>query len=341
MGLNLDELRELLANSVHAVTPESAAEPKRGEEIFEGTDYPRTWDGFVGQAKAKEQLIVQAASAKARGTRIEHTLLASGVAGIGKSTLATLLAYQAGAGLVRTTGPLTVEDARRLIRGMSDGDILLIDEIHLLVQGGRNKADWILPFMTEGTLYTERGAEKMPDIAVVGATTDVGKLPETLISRFMCQPELVQYSDDEGRLIVLNLAGRMEVEIDSDSALQVARAADNNPRVMRRILTTIRDLKYAYPESHPNLEKAFEWSGVSADGLFKTARDILLVLATARDHTASVETIRGQLSEPGPIQMHEKALLQRGLIEITGRGRKLTEKGLGRAREEIRERVVA
>lgn len=335
MALN-PEFVARLADALAGVSETTLVEPKRGEAIFADTDYPRTWGGFVGQEKAKEQLHVQCASASARGARIEHTLLASGIHGVGKTTLATLTAFHAGAGFVQTTGPLDQSEFRKLAKTMQDRDVLFIDEIHLMAAGNRNRADWLLPFMTEGVLYTERGAEKMPDIAIVGATTDVGKLPLTLISRFMVQPAIVPYTEEEGAQIAGSLAARMGVEVtDADHLSAVARAADNNPRVMRQILTAVRDLQYAYPELHPNLDKAFEWSGVAADGLPVLAREILLLLIMSEGHTASVDSLRAQLAEPGPLRHPEQALLQRGLITISGRGRKLTDAGMARGRQEL------
>lgn len=311
-------------------------QPKRGEEIFAGTDYPRDWSGFVGQDKAKLQLQVQIASAKARGTRLEHTLLASGLHGVGKSTLATLVAAEFGAGFLQTSGPLTVDDARALIQGMVDRDILFIDEAHQLTTGNRTKADWLLPFMTEGRLYTDRGAEEMPNVTIVAATTDVGKLPETLISRFMSQPQLVPYTPEQGALIVGNLAGRMGVELDDPHWPRIAQAADCNPRVARQILVQVRDLQHFAPDTHPNLDQAFEWAGVSEDGLSLTSREILILLFMATDHTASIDSIKAHLGEPGPIRYHETALLRRGYLEVTSRGRKLTDAGILRAQGAIK-----
>ena len=88
--------------------------------------------------------------------------------------------------------------------------------------------------------------------------------------------------------------------------------------------------------SHPNLEKAFEWSGVSRDGLSRVARDVLVLLLSSRDYTASIDSVRAHLGEPGPITHHEQMLLQRQLVTVTGRGRKLTDLGVTRAVEEAR-----
>ncbi|MGH3494829.1 MAG: AAA family ATPase [Sciscionella sp.] len=305
--------------------------PKREAELFAANDNPQDWAGFVGQVKAKEQLMVAVASAKARDTRLDHVLLASGIRGVGKSTLATLIAAQMDAGLICTTGPLDADKGRRLICSMDDGDVLLIDEVHTLVAGGKSKAEWLLPFMTEGSLYTDEGAIECPDVTIIGATTDAGKLPETIISRFMIKPKITAYSDAEGEQLAGNLARRMCVAAPERTFAPIARAARNNPRDMRSILTAVRDLLLAFGESELDLDKALEWSGFSADGLSQVARDILVVLAVQPKHTASLESLQSLLGEPGPLRHHEQMLLQEGLVTITGRGRTLTEAGLTRA----------
>lgn len=341
-----DAMMEALHRDLDAFVAQRAGkpvkEPKRGDAIFEGVDYPRDWDGFVGQRMAKMQLQAQVASSQARGTRMEHTLLASGLHGVGKTTLATLLAYQRGVGIQQTTGPLTVEDAKALMLAMQDHDVLFVDEAHKLVEGNRTRADWLLPFMTEGVLYTDKGAEPMPDVTLVAATTDVGKLPLTLISRFMVKPKLVGYTPEEGADICGHLADRMGVYAfmpDDERFEAIARAANYNPRDMRMILTQFRDLMHAFPDQPVDLATAFEWAGLSADGLGQVAQDMLLVLLGSSDFTASIDTIGAQLGEPGPLKHYEQSLLQHGLVEITGRGRKLTEDGVRRAARLLEERA--
>lgn len=311
-----------------------AVGPKRGEAIFEGTDYPRTWDAFIGQEEAKDQLRVQIASAQARGKRVEHTLIASGVPGVGKSTLATLLAYHAGVGLERVSGQVSASDFLALARNMQDRDILFIDEVHTLVASGRNKADWLLPFMTEGVVYTEQGVERVPDVAIVAATTDAGLLPDALLSRFMVQPPILPYTPAEGTQIASQTAARLGVVIDEHTALRVALAAAYNPRTTRRLLISIRDLGHAYPDTFPNFERALQWNGLSADGLTNTAVRILKILQDAPNNTCGEKALMSQLGESSPIRQHEQILLQRGLVAQTPKGRTLTEAGHERLLQE-------
>ena len=209
--------------------------------------------------------------------------------------------------------------------------MLFWDEVHMAVAGNRTKADWILPLLTDGVLLTKSGREPMPNVTVIAATTDLGRLPQTLISRFMVRPKLVPYTPAEGLLLVDNLSQRMIAPIAPQHREPIAIAANFNPREIRMVLTAYRDsCMFGEPDEPINLDLAFEWAGVTADGLSTVAVDMLLALLATTDHTASIDSIGAKLGEPGPLRHHEQTLLQRGLIDITGRGRTLTD--LGRAR---------
>lgn len=312
------------------------AGPKRGEEIFEGTDYPHSFDGFVGQREAIEQIAIMLHSANARSARPEHMLIESGIAGVGKSTLATIAGFVSGRGFLTISGPLTAGEFQRLANTCEDGDIVFHDELHTLVAGNKNRADWVMPFFTEGRLLTERGPVPIPDVAFWGATTDAGKLPATLYSRFMCTPSIVPYTAEEAARICAELAGRMRVDVPDDAFGPIAKAADANPRAMRKVITAVRDLFYVYSDSHPNLEKAFRFAGVAEDGLSSKSQDILILLLGAPGYTMGLDTLRGTLGEPGPITLHEQQLLRHGLVTVAGRGRKLTDRGIERARQAAR-----
>lgn len=323
----------------HAVASERV-KPRRGEEIFTGeaADYPRTFRDFVGQDPAKEQLTVKIASAIAREARLDHALFATGEHGIGKTTLAHLVAYQMGVGLIVTAGKgLSAEEFRTLAMSCEDRDVVFVDEFHMVFDGGKNRADWLLPWMLGGGLKTARGVEKTPDVTLMAATTDPSKAPETLLSRFVNTPEFGAYTAEEGASLVGNLANRLNVDLDPDPWDDVARAANNNPRTIRNILTHVRDLSHAWPETHPNLAKAITYAGMTPDGLTRTARNMLIVLYVKPSRTASIDTLAGELGEPGSLRYHERLLTARGLLEITGQGRRLTPKGAHRALQAFEE----
>lgn len=305
--------------------------PKRGDDIYTGTatDYPRDWAEFVGQDEAKEQLRASILSSRARGTRLDHTLLGSGLHGVGKTTLAYLIAYQMGVGITPISGPVTVDEARTLLLNMEDGDILFWDEFHSAVTGSKGRANWTLPFLTDGVLLTAQGAEKVPNVTIIAATTDAGRLPQTILSRFMVVPRLTAYSEPEAVCIVDKLSERMGVPVQDDELLPIAKAASHNPRDMRKILTAVRDV--AYTPSGYTFDKALRWAGFSHDGLDQVARDMMMLLLDAKDCTMGLDTLSAHLNEPGPLRHSEQLLLQKGYLTIVGRGRKLTDEGILRA----------
>ncbi len=313
--------------------------PRRGDAIFVGSG-PRTWDEYVGQARAKGQLRACIASATARDTRLDHILIAAGGYGAGKTTLARLIAAEMGVGLVELSGKISVEQARPILRAMQPKDILFIDEIHLMVSGGKSGAEWLLHLLEDGRILTGAGAEPMPDITVVAATTDAGKLPETILSRFSTRPVLDALTLGEASTIAAGMAERLGFgqgipALSPTTAVRVAEAANHNGRDMRALLCTLRDASYGGmadvdDAGDHDLTHALEWAGLSYDGLSQQAQDYLTVMLMDFDGKAGERTIAAALGEPGPLRHVEKMLLQKGLIQITPNGRALTERGTDR-----------
>jgi Holliday junction resolvasome RuvABC ATP-dependent DNA helicase subunit len=173
-----------------------------------GGDYPLTWDGFIGQEVAKRKLITAARSARMRGDRMEHTLLASGTPGIGKTSLAMLLAAELGGTLKVVSGAIKVNDARIALSELNDGDVLFIDEIHQVFSGSKVAGEWLLHLLQDGVLMGPHGAEAQPKITVTAATTHAGVLPATVLERFTIT-DLVPYTDEEAGRIAAALAARV------------------------------------------------------------------------------------------------------------------------------------
>lgn len=314
--------------------------PRRGVAIFTGSG-PRTWDEYVGQSRAKGQLRASICSATKRESRLDHVLIAAGQYGAGKTTLARLIAAEMGVGIVELSGKISAEQVRPILRGMQPRDILFIDEIHLMVAGGKSGAEWILHLLEDGRILSAAGAEPMPDITVIAATTDAGKLPETILSRFPIRPTLDGATLPEASTIALGMAERLGFGTDipaltPTTAVLVAEAANRNGRDMRSLLVTLRDAAYGgmaptneagdYDLKHP-----LEWAGLSFDGLSKQAQDYLTVLLMDFDGKAGERTIAAALGEPGPLHHVEKLLLQKGFLAITPSGRALTERGTARS----------
>lgn len=321
--------------------------PKRGDALFEGTDYPREWKDFIGQDEAKHFLMASIASARIRKTRLDHTLIATGAHGVGKSALARLVAKELDVGMVEVQGVLEVTDALRIFSAMKDGDILFWDEIHLAISRGKSKAEWLLPLLQDGVIVTPQGVTVVPDITVIGATTDVQKLPETIISRFVIKPVLDSYTAEQADAIVQvsarSLFGACDLPLPNGYTREViATAANRNPRAIMQLLKILRDSALSgnasYGESGTySTDAVFRWSGLTPDGLDRLAQEYLMVLYMQPGFKAGEKTIAQALGEPTPPRHTEKLLIQKGLIRVCSSGRELTGDGSDRTGELIEE----
>lgn len=311
-----------------ATATTSTATVKRGLEIYSGHDVTPGLDEFIGQEMAVKQIRLAVASAKGRNDRLPHTLLASGLAGIGKTTLAMHIAYEMGVGFVECSGKIDAEDVQRLVTGMSDGDILFIDECHTLGKG--NSSAWVLPLLQDGVILTPQGRVEIPDITIVGATTDQGKLSEAMLSRFFLKPRLTYYELDEAALIVELFAIKMGIDLSNDECDQIAEAANRNPRAIKGLMTIVRDLFVVYGKV--DMDELYALSGVTVDGLSEDHQGYLRALSGCTNMQASVNTLCAILGETGNIGHIEKDLMAKGYIEVMPRGRKLTMTGMQRVK---------
>lgn len=310
-----------------------------------GGDYPTDWAEIIGQDKAKLQLMTAARSAKLRGVSMPHTLLVSGKPGIGKTSLALLAAGEMGAEVKVVSGKIVGAQARMLLAGMADGDCLIIDEMHQLVSGGKTNAEWLLHYLQDGVLIGPLGPETQPKVTVIGCTTDIGKLPMTVVSRFPVVPDLVDYTDAEAALIAGVQAKRAFLAPAplpcTKNLAAIARAASNSPRLMRALLETLRDITLVSGGSTWNeeaqtydLTQVLDWHGLTEDGLTALAQRYLVVLAEEfMGEPAGVAMMKERLQEPGGVESTERLLLDKGYIALTKRGRILTQHGMKRARK--------
>jgi Holliday junction DNA helicase RuvB len=313
------------------------------DAIFGAGPYPRDFVGFVGQHKAKMQLMTAMTSAAKRQAPVDHILLASGIAGIGKTSLAKLVASNLKVGYVELSGVITLKEAQAAVKVLQPRDVLFIDEIHRMVQRGKGNAEWLLHLLQDSVLMTPIGPIQVPPITVIAATTDVGKLPATITSRFPIKPQLVPYSTEEATEIAATQAKRLgfgtdELPLPSSNVWlhQIAAAADYNPREMSSLLITVRDIALGSecdnlrPECGYDVSQALDWNGRTYDGLTQVQQDYLLTLL-AMDGQAGQKTLEAAMNEVALGEV-ERGLIQRGFLLVTPRGRELSDDGVARAR---------
>lgn len=305
------------------------------DAIFGMGPYPRKMSEFVGQETGKQQLMTAMLSASTRGAPMGHTLFASGTPGIGKTTLGKIVAAQLEVGYVELGGQVKDKEIRAAIEVMQPRDVLFLDEVHRLVAFGKRNAEWLLQLLQDGVLVLPTGVVKCPPITVIAATTDAQKLPKTILDRFEIQPILEPYTDEEAYQIAQVSAKRLGVSISETHLRRVAAAADCNPRVVGRLLATIRDILIAEPSIVDPVARAMVWTGQSHDGLSRGCQDYLMLLL-GYGGTAGLATLKAALGE-SEIGGTESYLIQRGYIQVTGKGRELTRLGSQRAADLLQE----
>src|SRR5512136_2198681 len=214
---------------------------------LEMTLRPSLFSEFTGQAKVKERLEITVAAAKQRGEAIDHILL-SGPPGLGKTTLANILAKAMGASLKSTSGP-TIEkagDLAGLLTNLEEGEVLFIDEIHRLQ---KTIEEYLYPAMEDFKLdiIIDQGPNarsvrlNLPRFTLVGATTRSGLLTAPLLTRFPIRERLDYYQAAELQQIVVRSARLLDVEIDSQGAQEIARRSRGTPRIANNLLRRVRD----------------------------------------------------------------------------------------------------
>lgn len=292
---------------------------------------PATFDDFVGQPKTIRRLKIMIGGAAHRGDVLDHIML-SGPPGLGKTTLAKIIADQVGSALRVVTGPAVTRLDDLGLSDVGRGDILFIDEIHrlpLVVM------EALLPVMEEFELDSQVGGRRqrqaLQRFTLIGATTDPALVVKPMRDRFGHEERLVFYTIPELAKIVVRSAGLLGVELTEAASLEVAGRSLLTPRIANRLLSRVRD--YAQSEGIELVDRseaglALDLFGVDGLGLDVTGRAILEVLARTSGPVglSAVAATLGE-SEDTISGMYEPFLLRSGLIERTPRGRRLTPKG--------------
>jgi holliday junction DNA helicase RuvB len=300
---------------------------------------PADWAEYIGQPSIKENLRILLQAAKGRQHQPEHVLL-YGPPGLGKTTLAHLIAKEANSSLRSTSGPAIerVGDLASILTNLSPGDVLFIDEIHRL---NRTIEEVLYPAMESGVLDIVIGKGpaartvqlELPAFTLIAATTRISMLSAPLRSRFSGGTfRLAYYNEGEIVQILKRSAKILEIQVDDESLQEIARRSRATPRTANYLLKRCRDFADVNGETLniKTVKKALALLEVDEGGLNQIDRDILtLVIEKFGGGPVGLKTIAAALSEEEATieEVHEPYLLQIGLIERTPRGRTVTSKG--------------
>ena len=311
------------------------------EDAQEGSLRPKTLREYIGQEKAKENLSVFIEAARKREEALDHVLL-HGPPGLGKTTLAGIIAQEMGAGIRITSGPAIEKpgDLAALLTNLNEGDILFVDEIHRL---NRSVEEILYPAMEDYALdiIVGKGPSAnsirldLPKFTLIGATTRAGQLSAPLRDRFGVTLRLGLYTPEELSRIVTRSAGILNVEIEPDGAYEIARRSRGTPRIANRMLRRVRDFAQVKADGVITAAVADEaLCALEVDQLGLDSVDRRM-LGAIIDHynggPVGLETLAATIGEEAVTleDVYEPYLMQLGFLTRTPRGRCVTQRAYG------------
>ncbi len=304
---------------------------------IEGSLRPKYLKDYIGQEKAKQNLKVYIEAAKQRNDPLDHVLF-YGPPGLGKTTLAAIIANEMGVNLKTTSGPAIEKpgDMAAILNNLKEGDVLFVDEIHRL---NRQVEEVLYPAMEDyaidimiGKGATARSIRiELPKFTLVGATTRAGLLTAPLRDRFGVIHRLEFYTNEELKTIILHSAKILNVNIDDEGAMEMARRSRGTPRLANRLLKRVRDfaqVRFDGAITHDVAKEALDLMDVDRMGLDHVDRNLLLTMINKFDGgPVGLDTIAAAIGEDaGTIEdVYEPYLIMNGFIKRTPRGRVATE----------------
>lgn len=299
---------------------------------------PQSIDEYVGQSEVKENLKIFIKAAKMRGETLDHTLL-YGPPGLGKTTLANIIANELGTNIKTASGPAIEKtgDLAAVLSTLEQGDVLFIDEIHRIP---RFVEEILYSAMEDFTIDIVVGTDNssrsikidLPPFTLVGATTRAGDLTGPLRDRFGIVSKLNYYTIDELKQIVKRTSRVLDYEIDEDAALEVAKRSRGTPRIANRLFKRVRDYACVMNESIINKDVAsyaLDKLKVDKEGLDETDYNLLkAIIERFNGGPVGIEAISSSIGEEQTTieDVYEPYLLQNGFLKRTPRGRMVTEK---------------
>lgn len=306
------------------------------DKKIEGSLRPKKMDDYIGQSKAKETLKIYIEAAKRRNDPLDHILF-YGPPGLGKTTLAGVIANEMGTHMKVTSGPAIEKpgDMAAILSGLSDGDVLFVDEIHRL---NRQVEEVLYPAMEDYCIDIMIGKGPtaksirldLPKFTLVGATTRAGLLSAPLRDRFGVINRLEFYSIEELVQIIINSADILKVEIEPEGAVEMARRSRGTPRLANRVLKRVRDfaqVRYDGVITKEVATQALDLLDVDKLGLDHVDRNLLMTMIDKfGGGPVGLDTLAAATGEdPGTIEdVNEPYLIKNGLINRTPRGRVVT-----------------
>lgn len=305
---------------------------------LDNTIRPETIDEYIGQNDVKENIRVFVKAAKMRNEALDHVLL-YGPPGLGKTTLAFIIAHELGTNIKTASGPSIEKsgDLAAILSSLEPGDVLFIDEIHRMP---RYIEEILYPAMEDFSLDIIVGSEgnsrniriDLPPFTLVGATTRAGDLSAPLRDRFGIIDKLQYYTVEELTMIVKRTARVLNVFIDDDAAVELAKRSRGTPRIANRLFKRVRDFAMVDGDGSITLEvteKALDRLKVDKMGLDNTDRELLsAIIYKFNGGPVGVEALSSSIGEEVTTieDVYEPFLLQNGLLKRTSRGRVATDK---------------
>src|SRR5438874_6133968 len=307
------------------------------DAALEMTLRPSLFSEFTGQAKVKERLEITVAAAKQRNEAIDHVLL-SGPSGLGKTTLANIIAKAMGANLKNTSGP-TIEkagDLAGLLTNLEEGDVLFIDEIHRLQ---KTIEEYLYPAMEDFKLdiIIDQGPNarsvrlNLPRFTLIGATTRSGLLTAPLLTRFGLSERLDYYNAEQLQKIVVRAARLLNVEMEESGAMEIARRSRGTPRIANNLLRRVRDFAQVRHDGRITAtvaDKALAMLEIDQNGLDEMDKRILeAIIVKFGGGPVGINSLAVAVGEePDTIEeVYEPYLIMEGYLNRTSQGRVATE----------------